>query len=193
MTTKRKDHTFRSFLRGQSDDELLWGAETGSPELQRKVCFEIGRRKLQGAVSLLRHLLRTADDEKVRAAAADALGEIGDANAGEDLVAVFRDPKQPFQVRDTCAYSLARLAYRPALPDLLSALADPSRTVRLCVLTALAAIGDSSAYDRIHLASQVEQDPCVKEEMRAILKHCPKANLAQSRPSGIADGTRRKP
>jgi hypothetical protein len=174
MTVKREDNTFRNFLRAQSEDELLWALETGSPELQRKICFEIGRRKLRRAVSILCRLLRITDDEKVRAAAADALGEIGDPTAGEDLIAVFRDSSQPFQVRDTCAYALARLGYKPALLHLLPGLADPNRTVRLCVLAALAAINDPIAYEYVHLASEAEQDAKVKDEMQALLKRHPR-------------------
>ena len=78
-------------------------------------------------------------------AACDAHGgirhlQIGDAEPGPELLKLFRDPKQPDNVRDTCAYSLALLRYRPAVADLLSALSDPSPSVRLCVVAALAAI-----------------------------------------------------
>ncbi len=184
MTAIGKDQTFRSFLHGKREDELLWALETGSPELQRKICFEIGRRRMGSAVSLLRRLLRSADDEKVRAAAADALGEVGDPIAGEDLIAVFRDSKQPFASVERCPCvclksSDSSYKLQPYLAHLLSGLADPNRTVRLCVLTALAAIRDARAYGYIHLASEAEQDPEVKKEMHALLDSYPKPEVGR--------------
>src|SRR5207247_1110084 len=89
----------------------LWRA--GS-EHKRKIAAELGRRGAKGAVEPLR-LLLSSNDPDLRASVAEALGRIGDDSVGSELMLLLSDQQQPVFVRDTCAYSLARLAYAPAL------------------------------------------------------------------------------
>jgi hypothetical protein len=105
----------------------------------------------------------------LREAAAEALGKIGDPSVGRDLVTLFADRSQPDSVRDTAAYALGRLTYREALPELLSALADPAPTVRSCAAAALAAIGDGNIRDRVKIALETEQVPKVRTAMKQLL------------------------
>jgi HEAT repeat protein len=156
----RKARNLREALRALSDSDLLLLLERSDPDLEHKICFEMGRRHMRIALEPLRKRLSSLNP-RVRETAAEALGMLGDHSAGADLLALFSDWGQPVPVRDTCAYALARLAYRPALPRLLSALADVNPTVRICSLAALAEIGDAEISERVQDARSTEQNPKV--------------------------------
>jgi HEAT repeat protein len=164
----KRAKTLRDILQTEDEARLIFLLETTEPDLQTRICSELGRRKSKGAIEPLRRRLG-APDWKIREAAAEALGKIGDPLVGEDILRLFADENQSTQVRDTCAYALARLAYRPALPQLLSALADPAPSVRACAVAALAAIGDSSVRNSVSIASETERDATVRDAMRALL------------------------
>ncbi len=106
---------------------------------KRKIAGELGRRGSRQAVEPLRSLL-SSEDADLRAAAAEALGKIGDASAGGELTLLLSDEQQPVFVRDTCAYARARLAYAPALDVLRAAAQDPRPSIRNCASSAIAAI-----------------------------------------------------
>jgi hypothetical protein len=162
----------RDLFRRLADSELLFLLETAEFETQRVVSHELGRRRSKGAIPLLIHRLATAD-LKLREAAADALGMIGDQAAGPALLDLFADTAQPVQIRDTCAYALARLAFKPALPKLIAGLMDPSPTVRCCVVAALAAIGESEARQMVEIVYATERNEEVKKAMRDLLDELP--------------------
>src|SRR5438552_1826558 len=100
----------RDLFRRVADSELVFLLGTAEFETQRVVSHELGRRRSKDAVPLLIHRLATPD-LKLREAAADALGLIGEQMGGPALLALFADTAQPEHVRDTCAYALARLAF----------------------------------------------------------------------------------
>jgi HEAT repeat protein len=168
----RRPKTMRDVLQGSDTANLLWGLETTEPTMQARICLELSRRGAKEAVGPLRKHLYSRD-QKVCEAAAEALGQIGDQSAGEDLLRLFSDTKQPETLRDTCAFSLARLAYEPATWELVKALADPSPTVRICVLDALAAIRNPDTRQHVQYALVIEQNPRVRAAMEAMLKLVP--------------------
>src|SRR5687767_15343541 len=86
-------------------------------------------------------------DWKVRAHAADDLGETGDAKAVPLLVEALYDESQ--FIRMAAARSLGRLADKKAVPALIEALEDPMFIVRQNALWALGEIGDPSAIPAI--------------------------------------------
>lgn len=168
-TSKRKKpSSLRDLLQSETDAELLLVLEKSNQETQARVCFELGRRQSKAAVESLRRRL-TSKSALVREAAAEALGQIGDPSAGDDLLRLFSDRTQPVPVRDTCAYALGRLAYKPALPKLLTSLADPTPTVRSCVVAALSAIGDAETRGPVQIALQTERDVSVRRAMQSLL------------------------
>ncbi len=169
---KRPEFNRRDYFRKLSDSELLFLLEAAEVEVQRVACHELGRRHIKEAVALLVRRLESAD-LTIREAAADALGMIGDPQAGPALLELFADNKQPEQIRDTCAYALARLVYRPALPKLLAALSDPSSTVRSCAVAALAAIGEPQTRQLLEMACVTESNDEVRAAMRALIEELP--------------------
>jgi HEAT repeat protein len=169
-TSKRKKpSSLRDLLQSETDAELLLVLEKPNQEMQARVCFELGRRQSKTAVESIRRRL-TSKGALVREAAAEALGQIGDSSAGDDLLRLFSDEAQPVPVRDTCAYALGRLAYKPALPKLLASLSDPSPTVRSCVVAALSAMGDAKIRGPVEIALQAEGDVTVRRAMQSLLE-----------------------
>lgn len=170
----RRYRSFRDVLKSLSDDELLLHLRDRDAGLQRKAAIELGRRKCARAVDDLVRILKSGENRS-RAAAADALGLIGDERAGAALVETLRAADQPPAVRDSCAYALCRLSYPPAVDALLDALSDPAPSVRVCAASALAAIGESRAFHAVLLACHAETDHRVKEALKATLQqlHAP--------------------
>lgn len=162
----------RDALQSEADAELLLLLEKSDAEMQARICFEFGRRQSNGAVEPLRKRLKS-EDALLREAAAEALGKIGDPSVGEDLLRLFSDENQPVPVRDTCAYALGRLAYKPAVQKLLAALADPSSTVRSCAVAALSTIGDAEIRGPVEIALETEREPTVRRAMQGLLKLLP--------------------
>ncbi len=173
---KRAVKTLREILRRQSDAELLWNLDEKPADVQAKICLELGRRRAKEAVGNLRSRLGSAH-EGLREAAAEALGEIGDASAAEDLLKLLLDREQPEGVRDTCAFALAKLKYSPAIAELASALSDPSPSVRLCVTAALAAIRNPVVRERVEQTLAIESDPAVRVAMAHLLDLLPRGSL----------------
>ena len=172
-SSSRPARNRRDLFRRLSDTELLFQLETKEIEVQQVVSHELARRRVKGAVPLLLHCL-TSIDARLRESAADALGMIGDVSAGPGLLNLFSDKTQPEAIRDTCAYALARLAFKPALPKLLAGLADPSPTIRSCVVAALAAIDEPKTRDAVEIAEVTEKNDEVKRAMRDLLTALPK-------------------
>ncbi len=172
-SSSRVAHNRRDLFRRLPDMDLLFLLETAEIEVQRVVSHELGRRRIKSAVPLLLRRL-TSVDPRLRESAADALGMIGDPNAGHALLDLFADGAQPEEIRDTCAYALGRLAFRPALPTLLAGLADPSPTVRCCVVAALAAIAEAKVREAVEIALATEQNGEAKRAMQGLIEALPK-------------------
>jgi HEAT repeat protein len=145
-------------------------------DVQAKICLELGRRRAKEAVGNLRSRLGSAHEE-LREAAAEALGEIGDASAAEDLLKLLLDRAQPEGVRDTSAFALAKLKYSPAIAELVSSLSDPSPSVRLCVTATLAAIRNPVIRERVEQALAIESESVVRAALAHLLNLLPRGGL----------------
>jgi len=187
---KRAVKTLRDLLRRQSNAELLWNLDEKPADVQAKICLELGRRRAKDAVGKLRSRLGSAN-EALREAAAEALGEIGDASAAEDLLKLLLDQEQPEGVRDTCAFALAKFKYSPAIAELASALSDPSPSVRLCVTAALAAIRNSLVRERVEQALAIESEPVVRAAMAHLLDLLPRGGVQKRELSATVSRTLR--
>jgi HEAT repeat protein len=103
----------------------------------------VEKLKVERDVKGLIKALRYVKDEKVRLAAAGALGDIGDARALDPLVAVLQDP-DPL-VRAVAASALGRIGDARALDPLVAVLQDPDPSVRQAAVHALGKMGDARA------------------------------------------------
>jgi hypothetical protein len=165
--------TLRDVLRAESDASLLWALATAKdPDWQRRICAELGRRGSREATTDLLRILREAqltEDWRLVEAAADALGRIGAQDAGTLLADLLANVGLPLGVRDSAAFALARLAFRPAIPALLASLADPHKTVRLCAVAALAAINDPTVASRSEWLIEAESDAEVRLALQRLV------------------------
>lgn len=84
-------------------------------------------------------------DGAMRARAAGALGELGDARAGKPLVRALQDPED--FVRKAAAQALGKLATPEAVPALIGALEDKNINVRWAAAEGLGNLGDPRAVE----------------------------------------------
>jgi hypothetical protein len=118
--------------------------ESTDDELLEVLSNEVARRNLAAANSRLRALARSNANQRVRAAAVEALWRLNATEAGSTILDLFHDQSQPTAVRDTAAYALGRLRYLPAFSALKSALPRETGTVANCVVGALEALREAA-------------------------------------------------
>lgn len=169
MTTRKSSKTIADVLHQRSVAELLWALATvEDPEWLRRICAELGRRRAVDAAEEIVRVLqraRRAGQWRLLEACIDALGRIGESWTGGSVVDVLRDSTLPVGVRDSAAFALAQMEYRPAIDALIASVSDSNRTVRLCAAAALARVGDGKARSRLELLIPAESDA----EVRAAL------------------------
>src|SRR3970282_1565239 len=91
---RAREQDSRSLYRNADPDTLLWFLIRGEPKAQEAPANESGRRRVVQMAPFLRELLKSTIDA-VRSAAIDALGKIGDRDAGPLLVALLRSSSEP--------------------------------------------------------------------------------------------------
>jgi HEAT repeat protein len=117
-------------------DAIGWKPETGEAEAlyliaQRKWdgCVKIGAPAVEPLIAALK-----GEDWRVREAAAEALGKVGDARAVEPLIAALKDGDS--DVRKAAAEALAKIG-APAVEPLIAALKGEDWRVREAAAEAL--------------------------------------------------------
>jgi len=123
------------------------------PALRAKAARSLGILRGQSTIPALLLVLRDDRSNNARFEAARALRKIGDASAGDELLKLvtYTDPK----VRNEVVYTLGRLRYAPAVPELgrlyVRESAVPAKqmdhVLRERLLGALAFIGDPASKD----------------------------------------------
>jgi HEAT repeat protein len=174
----------RDQLTRTSDQEIVRRlGDDGDPDLAA-VIYEAGKRRLGTSLS---HLLAylNAQDPDIRLAAVEALGDIGDAKAAEPLMTLLNDHEDR-AIRDTAAWSLGLLKYRPAVAPLAWMLQSSEATVRSCAVAALVSIGDRTALPAIRFRLAQERDEAVRNDLIAA-----NASLTSSENSSL-DAARRQ-
>lgn len=167
-----------------SDQEIVRRlADDGDPDLAA-VIYEAGKRRLGASLPHLLAYLNSQDPD-IRLAAVEALGDIGDAKAGEPLMTLLNDSEDR-AIRDTAAWSLGLLKYRPAVAPLAWMLQSPETTVRSCAVAALVSIGDRTALPAIRFRLAQERDESVRSDLIAA-----NASLTSSENSSL-DAARRQ-
>ena len=136
----------------------------------RESALEEGiRRKLRLGSEVAVHM---GDDLIVRLAAAQALGQIGDAHAVEGLRKALVDENTA--VRAAATGALGQVGDAQVVGTLVAALSDPASSVRLVAAGALGQIGDARAVEPLMAALQDEDGDVRKEAAKALAKIDPK-------------------
>lgn len=133
-------------------EDLIRAIESDDPLVRRDAARELGERAAADAVpALIRALARPTPDGAAadhpehasRAAAAVALGRIGDPGAAEALLDAISDP---FNLGTAASTALGRLK-PPPLAELVAATCDPNPWRRARAVSALGEIGGGAAFD----------------------------------------------
>jgi HEAT repeat protein len=128
-------------------DKLGWPAESE----QEKIPYLIAERRWSALVSIgapaVEHLITALRDEdsSFRWAAAEALGQIGDARAVEPLIAALKD--NDVRTRRGAAEALEKMGDTRAVEPLIAALKDEDPSVRIYAAKALGNKGDTRAVE----------------------------------------------
>ena len=109
-------------------------------------------RLLGGEASASLVEMLKADEEEVRAMAAELLGLIGNVGRTDQLIEVLSDPSPDVRVRATRA--LGRIGDSSASAALQVTLSDPVSFVRAAAATALAKVGNSDSFEQLVLIAQ---------------------------------------
>jgi HEAT repeat protein len=146
----------------RTDSEvLIVRLRSGDPVVRRDAARELGERGERAAVPALVEVLRRAPprgaaeshpEHASRAAAAVALGRIGDPSAAAALLEAIADP---FNLGNAASTALGRLS-PPPVAELVSATSDPDPWRRARAVMALGEIGDASAFGTM---AALLQDP----------------------------------
>jgi HEAT repeat protein len=113
-------------------------------------------RDVQALGRMLDNPVELSPSRTVRAAAAAALGRIGDPVAGEKLLEAVGDPSR--EVRYAAVRSLGLVKYQAAGPKLVEALDDDSLNVRRAAIVSLGLVGFDDAIPQLDRALE-SQDP----------------------------------
>jgi HEAT repeat protein len=157
---------------------LGWILHARSPEedflrrdlfLAAALAAESGHAKAmwEGLEPYLRQVLKD-EDWRIRRAAAEALGQIGDPQATPALIQALRD--EDFWVRRAAAEALGQIGDPQATPALAQALRDEMWLVRLAAAEALGQIGDPQATPALIQALQDEDSDVRRAAARALRK-----------------------
>jgi HEAT repeat protein len=134
------------------------------------ICDILAAIRHRAAVSDLIAILNAPNDE-VRAAAANALGNIGDPRSVPALIQLLQDQAEPVCIRDTAAYALGMTRSPDAVPVLIEALGDPTSSVRRCAAEALGRCGDERALPTLQdILRRENEDDSVKADVTSAIE-----------------------
>jgi HEAT repeat protein len=132
--------------------------QTHNSLTQEILCDIVGDRFEQAAVPVLIQFLYQSSPS-LRCSAADALGKIGDTEAGPALLERFSQEEQGSPVRHLLASALGAVNYRQAIPTLTNALRDPDPVLRGSIAWSLGIMCAIEAEDALRLAIIGESEP----------------------------------
>lgn len=140
-------------------------------------------RRKRTALPLVAIMLM-AEDHEQRAAAAYALGWIGDKRAIDPLERVLSNEAEAPTVRGQAAEALAYLNARESVGTLMAGLGDPAAEVRFWCAFALGHLGDNSALPALHRLATSDGEVAlgwwtVSREAKEAIEHI-KARTAES-------------
>jgi HEAT repeat protein len=174
-------HAVLSLPDQEAATRLLPLLKDKSEFVRREVVFALGATRHASAVSALVDLLNRDKEPSVRAAAAMALGEIGDDTAVAALSQIIaadgskkkksKSDEEEFVVR-SAVRSLGRIGSRAAVPVLIGALQNESNSIdsRREAAIALGLLGDTSALPALNAAFQANADPYLSEAAQIAIR-----------------------
>ncbi len=140
---------------------------SGSAETRRRAAWKLGNGRRRGALPALAAVLLEDGDWSVRRAAAEALGQIGDAAAVEPLVQALKD--SDWSVRSAAAVALSNVGDPTSVDALLEALAAPDEFIRSATVIALARIGSARAMKAL-VRALMDESPEVVNQALSVLQ-----------------------
>jgi HEAT repeat protein len=143
-------------------------SSTADSRVSQILCDVLGARRAQRAVPILQQMLAHPDDG-VRGAAAEALGKIGNVNAGAAL-AHRLSVEQRSGIRRALIVAIGAVHYLPAVAQLVDALADPDPLTRRMAAWALGELPAEDARAPLEQALARETDPLSHHQMSESLK-----------------------
>lgn len=143
----------RRLQRSARVKDLVEALRISKNDLTRRIlCDILGARRARTAIPVLIECL-SVPSAKLQGDAAEALGKIGSQKAGEALLQHFIDDPGV-----DLAGALGGIGYRPAIPHLISALADPSMMVRGGAAWALGELRATEALQALEKALESEPE-----------------------------------
>ena len=133
-------------LTDEQYQQLMQQARSTNPEERAAACEQLGRegyRQRAEIAPVLREIIRSDTDWRVRASAGRAIGRLGTRDAVPDLVRALRDPV--VDVRVVAAAAIWRLPDPAAVPALIELLGDADASARQWAALALGVIRDTRA------------------------------------------------
>lgn len=145
--------------------EVLKALGVASKPLTKQVLCDI--LGYQHAKSGVMALIAALDDPglKVRCAAAESLGKIGEPRAGKALLHHFLKATELAE-RTSLAVALGAVRHEPALPALMTALQDENESLRGCAAWSLGELHAQEALTPLKQALANEQRPYPKARMQ---------------------------
>jgi HEAT repeat protein len=127
---------------------------------------DVEKLKAKGDVQGLIKALDYKEDVQVRLAAAEVLGQIGDAQAVKPLATALKDENK--DVRQAAAEALGEIGNAQAVEPLSAALKDKESFVRQVAATSLEKIGDAQAVEPLVAALKNEDSYTRRTAARAL-------------------------
>jgi HEAT repeat protein len=144
--------------------------QSADPRVSRILCELLGERHASSAISALLACL-THDDSDVRYEAADALAKIRKPATGPALFTRLKIEHEP-HVQAMLIRALGAVGYRPAIPDLVTALSASEASVRASAAWSLGALKASEAYHALERVQANETDAYARQQIADALVAC---------------------
>ncbi len=135
--------------------------------IRKRAVMALGQLRAASAISVLADALQSDRSNEVRAAAASALGSIGDKRSIPDLEAALRDESN---VRCRAVMALGTIGNAASLPALFAMLKDPVPQVRYHAVSALVKVGDKRAIEPLAVLLD-DDDATVRRVVELAMKH----------------------
>lgn len=137
------------------------------PIIRQRTIEALGQTKDKSVAETLEHVLSEDKSEDVRAAAAKALGELGDP---ESVPALEESLQDTFNIRVKAVIALGAIKHESAVPTLTSLLRDQLPEIRYHAASSLAEIGHQKSSHQIEPLAADESTMVSRGALKALKK-----------------------